>query len=307
MKKIDWYILKKFLFTYFFIMTLLAVVCVVIDLAEKLDDFLNHDIPVSTIITKYYLNFIPWIVSLLSPFFIFISVIWFTSQMAYRSEVIAILNSGMSFQRYIRSYAVGATLLAALLFFGNHYVVPKSTKGKIDFDDTYIHSSGYSGRNITRQLDPTTHFFMLALDEENLVGTNFELFRYDKTGSDRKLMSKLTAKRIKYIDAGEWELLDYTSYEYDSLNIDIRQGTSIDSVLNFTPDDFTKRVTAKDQMTTPQLRAYVDKQLKIGAGNMDAYVVEEHRRTSVAFSIFLMTIIGVSIASRKIVEDVVCT
>src|SRR4249920_693761 len=116
MKKIDRYILSKYLTTFFFCLILFTAIVVVVDISEKTDNFVKSKLPVAKIITDYYFGFIPRIDAMLFPLFVFISVIFFTSKMAGRSEIIAILSSGVSFRRWLRPYWVGGIILMVILW-----------------------------------------------------------------------------------------------------------------------------------------------------------------------------------------------
>ena len=132
MKKLDWYIVKKFLGTFFYAIIILAVIACVIDLSEKMDDFVTRHAPVMAVL-NYFKNFVPHITALLFPLFIFIATIFFTSKLAYKSEIIAILASGVSYQRFLRPYVIGAAFLCTLSLLANHWVVPRANKQRLAF------------------------------------------------------------------------------------------------------------------------------------------------------------------------------
>lgn len=138
MHKIDWYILKKFLVTFIFCLLLFTAIAVAVDSSEKTDDFVKTGLSTFEIIKQYYLGFVPWIWSLLFPLFVFIAVIFFTSKMATRSEIIAILASGTSYNRFLRPYVVGGLLLSSILWVGSRYLVPKANTIKSNFQASYF-------------------------------------------------------------------------------------------------------------------------------------------------------------------------
>ena len=132
LNKIDKYILKNFLGTFVFLLGAFSVIAIVIDFTEKINDFVDRKVPISQILI-YFKNFIPYILALLFPIFIFVAVIFFTSKMANRSELIAILSSGMSFKRMLRPYIIGAAIISLALLLANHYVIPKANKSRLKF------------------------------------------------------------------------------------------------------------------------------------------------------------------------------
>ncbi|MBT5273237.1 MAG: LptF/LptG family permease, partial [Flavobacteriales bacterium] len=161
MKKLDWYIIKKFLGTFFFALALILLIVIVFDISEKIDDFLEHEVRIKSIIFDYYFNFIPYFGNLFSPLFIFISVIFFTSKMAGDTEIIAILNSGMSFKRLLKPFMISAVILGALSFILGNFIIPPSNSERIDFTNKYLKNKRYSrAKNIHMQILPGQYMYM---------------------------------------------------------------------------------------------------------------------------------------------------
>src|ERR1051325_6392709 len=142
MKKIDWYILKKLFVTFFFCMFLFTLIAVAVDSSEKTDDFVKSGLSTSQIITQYYFGFIPYIWGLLFPLFVFIAVIFLTSRMATRSEIVAILASGISYNRFLRPYIIGGLVLAGVLWYATQYIIPKAQNLRANFQNTYVDPAG---------------------------------------------------------------------------------------------------------------------------------------------------------------------
>lgn len=298
MKKIDWYIFKKYVGTFFFIMALLIAITIVIDISEKIDVLLDGGIPLKVIITQYYIGFIPYISSLLAPFFILVAVIFFTSQLADRSEIIAILNSGTSFYRFLLPYFYGALFFAVLLYFGNHYFIPRANKTRIAFEDKYINKvSKTAAYNFHRQVAPGTIIYMEAYRPYDATAYRFSMEQFDK-GS---LQYKLRGDRIEYVKATKkWKISNYYIRTLVGEQYRLQYGESIEKTLPFKPDDFQFGSGVKETMTTPELVEYIAEMKKAGQSYLEFYEIERYRRTSIPFSIFIMTLIGVSLASRKI-------
>ena len=204
MKKLDWYIIRKFLVTFFFAIFLILLIVIVFDISEKIDDFLAREAPLKAIIFDYYLNFIPFFANLFSPLFIFIAVIFFTSKMANNTEVIAILNSGMSFWRLLLPYLIAAVFLASASFVLGNFVIPPANKTRIDFENKYIKNKfRFRGKNIHLQLQKGQYAYMESYNSTKDIGYKFAL----ENIKDGKLQSKLNANYIQWDStSGKWKV-----------------------------------------------------------------------------------------------------
>jgi len=297
LKRIDSYIIGKFLGTFFFCMGLIMAVVVVFDFNEKLDKFMNQDVSTHEIIFHYYLNFIPYFGVRFSPLFIFISVIYFTSKLASDSEIIAILASGVSFKRLLRPYMLSAAFLALMTFSLNSFWIPVANKTRLAFEDKYIKkiSSDYT-RHIQMEVQPGVIMYIDRFEKSNNTGYDFFLEKYD----GKMLVSRLTASQIHQDSTNHWLLTDYMIRNFNGLKETISKGASLDTSIQVQPEEFFFVEGWSEQLTTPELKAYLDRQAQRGVANIKEYSVEYNRRFSFPFSAFILTLIGVSLASRKV-------
>ena len=248
LKRIDWYIIKQFLGTYVFAIALIISISVVFDLNEKIDKFLNPDVPLKAIIVDYYLNFIPYFANLFSPLFTFIAVIFFTSKLADRSEIIAMLASGMSFRRLMLPYAVSATIIAIVTFILNAYIIPPANETRIDFQNKYIRNKKVDYvKNAQLEIEPGVIAYFDSYDARSNMGYRFSLEHFE----DKKLISRLTAKSIKYDSLYQWTVIDYMIRDFDGMREHISQGSRKDTTLTIVPSDFLISVNDCETMTTP--------------------------------------------------------
>ena len=298
MKKLDIYILKKFLGTFVFIIILLSAISIVIDLSEKIDDIIENEVPMNFIIFDYYVNFVPYIVALLGPFFIFIAVIFFTSQMAGRTEIVAILSSRVSFNRMLFPYFVGATILAFGLLVANHWLVPQANSKRLAFEHEHIRKRFVRyNRNIHRQIEKNVFMYIETFNGRDTTGKYFTL----ETIENGELKVKLKADKVKWMSKSkQWRVFNYEIRDFGAAGEELSKGATLDTLLNIHPKDFMKRTSAKEEMTTAELSDYIEKLIASGADNYEFFLIEKHRRTSSAFSIYVLTLIGVSVASRKV-------
>lgn len=295
--RIDFYIIKKFLGTFFYAIALIISISIVFDVSENIDDFMSKDVPMKAIAFDYYLNFIPYFANLFSGLFTFIAVIYFTSKLAYDTEIIAILCSGVSFNRLMRPYMVGAAVIAIFSYLLGNYVIPPANMKKVEFRNKYIGSRTPGlERDIHRQIEPGVFIYMTNYNASNDVGYKFTIEKFE----DRKLISKLTSEYIKWDREKKiWVIHEYSIRNIDGYKETVSRGTQIDTILNMTPEDYQIVENIVETMTLPALNASIDN-LKLRGVNTIDYEMEKHRRRAGPFSAFILTIIGVSLASRKI-------
>ena len=294
---IDWYIIKKFLSTYLFTIFLFIAIVVIIDINQKFDDFSKNSAPVHAIIFDYYLNFIPFFMNAFSPLFLFIAVIFFTSQLADNSEIIAMLSSGLNFSRLLVPYMISAFLIAVLTFILNSYVIPPGNIKRIAFENAYVKKVkvDYASR-IQLEVTPSVYAYFGSYNNYDRRGNGFSLDRFE----GKELVSRLTAQTITWDSAYHWTVNNYMIRNFNGMKEDVITGNKMDTVLSITPSDFLISYGDSEQLTTPKLKTYIDRQKKRGIGNIQQFEIEYYRRFAISFASFILTIIGVSLSSRKI-------
>lgn len=297
LKRIDWYIIKQFLGTYVFAIALIISISVVFDINEKIDKFLNPDVPLKAIVFDYYMNFIPYFANLFSPLFTFITVIFFTSRLADNSEVIAMLASGMSFKRLMLPYGISAAIIAIVTFILNAFIIPPANSTRIEFQNQYIRNKKVDYvRNMQIEIEPGVVAYFERYDANSNMGYRFSLQHFD----NKKLVSRLTANSIKYDSLHQWTVIDYMIRDFDGLRESITTGNRKDTTLTIVPADFLISVNDCETMTTPELEVYINRQKKRGIGNIQTFQIEYHKRFATIMAAFILTSIGASLSSRKI-------
>lgn len=298
-KIIDVYIIKKFLGTFFFCLVLILVIAVVFDFAEKIDNFMEKSAPVRAIIFDYYVNFIPWFATLFAPLFVFISVIFFTSKMAVNTEIIAILNSGMSFRRMMMPYFLSALVIAIFTFTLTNFIIPKANLKRMDFEDKYYKPQNrrIQIESIYRQISPNVYVFLESFNPLSETGGNLTI---DKVNEEGLLLSRLSAMSVRYDTASrKWTCYNYYMREIKGNEEVITKGNSIDTTLMISPDDFSKNPGIVGTMTYNELNNYINLLRMQGSDELKLFLIEKHRRFSNPFAVFILTLIGVSLSSRK--------
>jgi len=303
MKKLDWYILRKFLTTFFFSIFLFAVIAIVVDVSEKTDDFVRSGLSVQQIITEYYYGFIPHIVALLLPLFVFIAVIFFTSKMANRSEIIAILASGTSYSRWLRPYWMGGILLAGVLWFANQYVVPKANQIRGSFEANYIDKNNTynalvsTSSHIYLRIDSFTYAGIYAYDTLTKRGGPFFSFRM----KNNKVTENTRADQIIWDTATrKWKLEGVLFRKVYDLKEDITMIQDKVMDFNFKPLDLSRDKYTKDKLTTPELDRFIELEELRGSEGLNGLKVERYRRDATCITVLLLTLIGAIVAGRKV-------
>ena len=299
-KKLDWYIIKKFLGYYFFSIALIISIAIVFDFNENLSKFTEHHAPARAIIFDYYANFVPYFANLFSALFVFVAVILFTTKLASNSEIIAILASGVSFKRLLRPYMITCVLLSALSFGLSAYVIPHGTVIRQNFETMYKNKKkNTSAENVQLQVDKGVIAYMQHYDNSMKRGYGFCLDKFQ----DKKLVSHLTAMDIQYDTISDskyhWQLSNWKIRKLQGMKEHITSGAQKDTIIMMEPTDLVYSKGQQETFTSPELRDYISKQINRGSGNVVQYEVEYHKRIASSFASFILTIIGVSLSARK--------
>lgn len=301
LKKIDQYIIKKFLSTFFFTVLIFTMISVIIDFSEKIEKFIESDITQYEIFVLYYPGFIMFIAGLLWPLYTLIAVIFFTSRLAFNSEIISIFNAGISFRRFMRPYLIAASFIAALHLVGNHYFIPFGNKNRLDVEHAYIWTSRDNGKtqDVHMFVAPDTKVYINYYRKRDSTARKFRLEHFE----DGQLVSLLKANTAEWAGPpNNWRLRNYEIRTFRGMEEELilGRGETLDTAINLTPEDFVDYQGQHMMMTSRQLLDYINKQESRGVGNTKKYEIEYHRRTAEPFTIFILTIIGMAIAARKI-------
>lgn len=297
LKIIDRYILKKFLGTYFLATALLLLVIAMFDVTEKLDAFLTA--PLKETLFDYFASFLPYFANMLSPLFVFISVIFFTTKIADNSEIIAMLSSGITFRRLLRPYMIGAAIIAAMTFVLSNYIIPPSNIDRIAYTNKYVKNKAVSyGTDIQLMVRPGEVAYFSRFDNTIKQGFRFSLDKFN----GKVLVSRLTANTVEYDTTRmyHWKLRDYMIRDFDGMNERIRKGSSLDSIIPIEPKDFLISSNDQETLTTPQLTEYIEKQKMRGVANIKNFEIEKEKRIAQTAAAFILTLIGMSLSAKKV-------
>ena len=298
MKTIDWYIIKKFLGTFFYAISLLIVIVIVFDLSENMDKFIKNHAPLSAILFDYYLNFIPYFINLFIYLFTFISVIFFTSKMAGDTEIIAILSSGVSFWRLLVPYIISAVFLSVLSFYLGNFLIPKTNHARRIFKNQYMEKLTKQGdRNMHLQIEPETFAYVESYNKERKSGFRFTLEKF----KGQKLMYKLAAQRIERDTINnKWILHDYYIRSFNGNRETFTKGKKMDTTLRLKPADLYKIKEYFEEMNMYQLNEYIQSEKEKGSLAYKKYEVEKYKRLAGPAAIIILTFIGMALSSRKV-------
>ena len=297
MKRLDWYIIGKFLGTFGLSIVLILSIAVVFDLTEKLDNFYENQVPLREIVLDYYVNFVPYYLDMFSQLFIFISVIFFTSKMAGNSEVIAILASGVSYERFLRPYMLTATFLFAFTFALGGWVIPKASQKMLTFTDKYVEKfTRENARNVQMEVSPGTILYIESFQQRTRLGYRASLEHFD----GKTLAQRITADRIRHISDYNWRLENYVKRTFNGMRETLEQGSAMDTIIPILPEELFITAEQAQQMNNTELYNYIQKQRERGAGNVKAFETEWYSRFAGPLGAFIMTLLGVTLSSKKV-------
>lgn len=297
MKILDRYIIKSFLTTFFFILGMLMVLAVIIDLVEKMDDFVSITAPIGDIVFDYYLNFIFFYSNMFAGLITFLAVIFFTSRLAQRTEIVAMLSGGVSFRRFFVPYFIAATFITALSLWGNHFILPDANATRLEFEENYLRNAfQIKGKNHHREIEPGTIAYFENFYHDKNMGYRFSLEKWEGDS----LYFKLLSNRAFYDTlSGSWRIEDYFIREFVDGRSLIRNGPSMDTILPLEPGDLGQRVTYASSMDYYELNEFIAEKQRQGSDQVNHFLIEKHQRTATPFATYIFTLIGVSLASRK--------
>lgn len=297
-KKLDWYIFKSFILTFFIALILIIGIVIIFDISEKIDDFVKNEATLKAIIVDYYLNFIPYFINMFSPLFVFITVVFYTSRQAANSEIIAILSSGVSYRRMLMPYMAAAAIITGLSLMLNLYVIPKSNATRLEFEQTYVKKrSAAKTRNIHYQIAPGEFVYVESFSQWNKTAYKFTLENIE----DNRLVSKLSAESAQWDSTMDgWRLRRYVLRDYaDGLEDRVQCGERLDTVIALKLSDFYFNEKTVQTLSIKNLNALIETQKMRGDSNVMYAEIEKNNRYALPFSAFILTIMGVALSSRK--------
>lgn len=297
MKILDLYILKKFLKTYVFAVLIIVVIVIVIDYTEKTDDFIRKNVPLNEILFDYYLNFIPYWANYISPLMVFIATVFFTANMASRTEIIASLSTGISFTRLMRPYIIGASIIAIWTFIMIGWIVPNANKVRVPFEHKYINSNYFfDKRNYHVKIGPDLYAYLESYDNNFKIGYRFTLEKIE--GVDIK--RKITADRILWdTTMKKWSLMNYQMRIDEEGKRMVESGVKLDTTINLSPKDFENKHLIQETFTLPELDEHIKLVESRGSEGIEIFLIEKYLRYTNPISAIILTIIGFLVSARK--------
>lgn len=295
--KLDKYIIKQLLATFFLAIALIILIVIVFDISEKIDDFLEKKAPIHDIIFTYYVNFIPYFVNLFGHLFFFISVIFLTSKMASRTEIVAILSAGISFKRFLRPFIVSSILIAVLNVYLTNILIPQVNKPRLEFEKTYWRNPYRNQQNnIHIQLDPKTQVYVQSFNNLNSTGYRFTQETFDSLG----ICKKISAQNIIYDSTKKyWTLNEYSIRTINGLHEKLETGDKMVMNLKIKPLDLNINAAKVETMTFSELNSFIKREQERGSKNVNVYLLEKYQRLFNPLAFIVLTLIGVSLSSKK--------
>ena len=301
LKILDRYIIKKFLGTFLFVMLIFSLIAVIIDFSQNVEEFIDEKLSAGKVFREYYLNFVIFINGLLWPLFAMISVIFFTSRLAYNSEIISILNAGVSFRRIMRPYLIAAGIIALTHLLFNHFIIPLSNRTRLDFFHSYIvkESDRGSTRDVHMFIEPDTKIYVRDYFKRDSFARNFRIEHFD----GNRMTGFIEAEEARWKGAPDkWQLTNYEIHTFQGLRDTIKVGgkEKLDTTFQLTPADFVRYDDTREMIPSNRLASFIEEERLRGIGNTKIYEIELYRRTADPFTILIVTFIGMALASRKV-------
>ena len=301
-KIIDSYLLWKMLGTVVFAITRLMTVVVVFDMSENIQRFMSHNVPWKEVITGYYFNFIPYFINLFIPLFTFISVIWFTSKLSTRNEIISIFDNGISFNRMLVPYVTGAVIIMILSLILANFIVPTTNRKMNEFKYQYFGRRSGTSTYLHIKNSKNSYIFVERWDKMEGTGYNFTYEEFD----NNHISKKISAQSITFDeDTQLWQLHRYTKREITAENEEIiSRGEDLDTMLNIKPLNLYQDAVVSETMSYRELRSFIREERMRGSSLLANYQIEQHKRLANPVGILIMTLLGLSVSCRKTTRGV---
>ena len=296
MNIIDWYIIKKYLSTFVVMILLFIPIGIMVDIAEKIDKFKENEVPRDAILS-YYLDFTWYFGNLLFPIFLFLAVIWFTSKLANNTEIIALLSSGISFSRFLRPYLISAGIIALFAFFAGMFIVPRSNSSFNAFHYKYIDKkSERQTKNLFKQINPKEYIFVSSYDPIRKSANNFTLEHFE----ENLMTFKIQANSIRWVERDSvFRLSAYVKRSFLKDREFYERISRLDTLFDFKIDDLAPVNYKAETLTFSPLNEFIKKEREGGSVMINSHLLVRHKRWSLPFSAFVLTLIGVSVSSFK--------
>ncbi len=300
LKRLDRYLISKFLSTYIFVILIIISIAIVFDINENIDKFVSRNATMRQIIFDYYVNFVPYYSNLFSQLFVFVSVIYFTTKLAENSEIIAMMSTGMSFRRILRPYIISSMIIAALTFYFGAYIIPKGSSELIKFENTFKKNNVKTyTTNVQLEVDKGVIAYIGRYEDRVKTGYEFFLDKF----KNKKLVSHLQANTIRYDSLSEepyhWILSNYEIRDLQGMCEVLSSGERLDTIIKMEPQDFMITKGQQETLTSPELKKYIERQKERGFANIKEFEFEYWKRGASSFAIIILTIMGASLSARK--------
>ena len=297
MKILDWYILKRYLGTFFLMLLLFIPIGITVNLAEKIGKILDNEVPFIEV-ALYYVDFTIYFANLLFPLFLFLSVIWFTSKLANNTEIIAFLSSGVSFWRFLRPYLIGASIVCILALILGMFLAPKASKGFNEFKYEYLKKNveTQETRDVYRQINDNEFIYASHFQPLGKSARNFTLEHFE----GNRLKFKISASSLRFNE--EDTTYSLTNVNKRIIGVDgdsIFHQNKLDTILPFEFDELTPETYIAETLNYNELNEFIEQERRRGSGNINRYLVVAYKRWSIPVSAFILTIIAVAVSSMK--------
>ncbi|MEX0680894.1 MAG: LptF/LptG family permease [Balneolales bacterium] len=295
---LDKFIFTRMLITTGFVIGLLIFIFIIIDFSENSGEFTDRGATLYEIWYDYYLNYIPEMIRLVTPVAVFAACLLLTGQMANHLEIVALRAGGVSLYRFMAPYLVFALLMSGLVSYLDGYVVPTSNAIRSEFEHKYImkRSERLDRNRIFRQESPDRLVLVNYFDIRENTGYRITFFTFN----ENKLVETIEVGRMAWDpETATWELVNGTIKQFGEHGYDEISFTRRDTTLNLFPRDFGRTSSDVYQLTYPEIRDYIASIERSNAGGIEMPKVQYYSKLSYPFSVLIVTLIGVAVASVR--------
>lgn len=300
--RFDWHVLRRFVAGSALLMALLIATFVVLDFAERIDDFLDRGATTAQIFGTYYLHYIPEIVRLTSPLALFLAAIYVTARLAQSMQLTAVRMAGVSLWRYMRPFVAFASLFTVAMLGFNGYVVPRATAVVYDFQNEYYRDAPETsgGSEIVRQAAPGVILTARYFDRQQNQAFGVAVVTVeDSTGPG--VGARLDAQDMEWVDSlGVWRARNAVVRSFDASDRErFTTYETLDTALTVLPRDLAQSERDADRLTLPEARAFVRSLERAGVQERGRPLVSYYGKVAYPFANLVLVLLAVPLAATR--------
>lgn len=302
-KLLDRYVLRQFFTAALVSMAGFIIIYIAVDLMEKLDKFLDHNVPFH-IVLEYYINFTPQIIALILPVCLLLGSLFATGKMSMASEIVAMRSGGISLYRLMAPFIVSSALVCAGAVYFNGWILPRANVKVEEILRADVHEDLLANQqtDLYLQDSPTRIVSMTDYSWSQRRGVKVSIQEFDPKNITH-MTSRIDASILSWDTVrNEWHLTDATlrTFRTDTTAEITRLLSGQESYMHFSflPGELKDRLLKMDEMTNPELAKRIALKRRSGQ-DVAQDEVDYQSKYALAFSSLIVVLFGVPFASKK--------